>query len=236
MGLPKNLIPVVETFTSIQGEGRNLGQPYIFVRVGGCPLRCRFCDSEYTWTPKQDEIVEVGDLAQKIGEEIERTGIRWVSITGGEPLIYPRQISVIMQSVPGWFHIETSGRYYDKEVHNLSDIWSMDIKTPCTNEVQERDLVHLKMMRAQDQVKCLIESEEDVEYAARVREMLGGSTPLILQPFNVNVDNESDSKNDILIGSYRWLVEKVLANPKVWPNVIVSPQVHVLLWGNKRGV
>jgi len=238
MGLPREKIPVFEQFVSIQGEGKNLGVPYIFIRVGGCPLRCRFCDSEYTWTLDPLSIKKTSDVAKWAYEALYSRDIDWVSITGGEPMLYPEQLKDMMLF---WrnksrnnikVHIETSGRFYDEHVHRMCDLWSMDIKTPCTNEVQESDLDHLQYMRTCDQVKCLIEDEDDLNYARLVHERLGGRCELVLQPFNMNVDRNDPGKTSVLLEQYHWLVKKILDSKVTWPNIIITPQVHVLIFGN----
>jgi len=245
MGLPRDKIPVLEEFVSIQGEGRNIGVPYVFIRVGGCPLRCRFCDSEYTWTVSQDSIQEVKCVAQRALRKCDDHSISWISITGGEPLIYPGQLYDMMdfwadRNTFVQVQVETSGRYFDEDVLRTCHLFSMDIKTPCTDEVDEKDLEHLKYMRHCDQVKCLIEGSKDLDYAMMVRRMLNPEVPLILQPFNTMVSDDGgceccsqSRKNDKLISKYKWIVESVLMGK--WVNTIITPQIHVLMWGNTPG-
>ena len=154
MALSSKQIPILEQFVSIQGEGLNVGVPYVFIRVGGCPLRCRFCDSEYTWKFNKDMIQSVYDVADQAVGAATRHGINWISITGGEPLLYPGQIlnmisCWMLSSIRLKIHIETSGRFFHHGVFSACDLWSMDIKTPCTNEVNEDDLRYLGHMRPQ---------------------------------------------------------------------------------------
>lgn len=238
MGLPTDRIPIEETFVSIQGEGLNIGVPYVFVRVGGCPLRCRFCDQESSWHPKSEWITSVKSVSDWVLNEINRRGLTWISITGGEPMLYPEQLKDMMlywrkaTDAKAKVHIETSGRFFDEHVHGMCDLWSMDIKTPCTNEVNADDLEYLKHMRSCDQVKCLIESGDDLNYARRVHKLLDGKCSLVLQPFNINPDNENSDKTLILLESYQWLVESVLKGSYAWSDTVVAPQLHVLIFGN----
>jgi 7-carboxy-7-deazaguanine synthase len=241
MGLPHDKIPVLEQFVSIQGEGLNVGVPYVFIRVGGCPLRCRFCDSEYTWKFKKEDLCLIYELVNWVVREARRHGISWVSITGGEPLLYPDQLYTMLKM---WdecglkTHIETSGRFHDKRVHKCT-LWSMDIKTPCTGEVQEDDLKFLVHMRRKDQVKCLIADREDIEYARHVHRELSGRCILVLQPFNTDLtpDGSLENMRYQLLIKYGWIVEEILsAFSSPWPNTIITPQIHVLTWGNKTSV
>jgi len=239
MGLPTTKLPVLELFTSIQGEGRNLGVPYVFLRVGGCPLRCNFCDTEYSWHVKPDQIVDVSKIIEDMVNMAGRQGIEWISITGGEPMIYPEQLKDIMTVLykEGFkVHIETSGRYWDATVHGMSHIWSADVKTPCTGEHRQEDMHWLGKMRKEDQVKCLISDEADLDYALAANRILDGKCPMVLQPFNEEIDSSQDKyigRSVYMVKSYKWLVESVLKDVEEWKNIIIAPQVHVLLWGNK---
>lgn len=237
MGLPTTKLPVLELFTSIQGEGRNLGVPYVFLRVGGCPLRCNFCDTEYSWTVKPDQIRDTSEVSLATLHMAASQSIEWISITGGEPMIYPEQLKDMMEV---WYkaglktHIETSGRYWDATVHGMSHIWSGDIKTPCTGEHRVEDLHWLDKMRAEDQVKCLISDEVDLDYALMANQKLDGKCPMVLQPFNtdIGVYKSCAGRSAVMVKSYRWLVESVLKDVAEWKNIIIAPQVHVMMWGN----
>ena len=231
-----NKISVVEKFISIQGEGRNVGVPYAFVRVGGCPLRCNFCDSEYTFRPKFDSIVSVDSIIEWIIEQ----DIKWVSITGGEPLVYPVQLKKILKELSNrfYFHIETSGRYYDRDCHKMSDLWSPDIKTPCTGEQDDKWKEWIEYLRPCDQVKFIIAHENDLEYASKILWQIPYGCKIVFQPFNeltdLAINPESTlAKRHMLLEKTKWLTERVLKLR--WKNVIITPQLHVLLWGNKAG-
>jgi 7-carboxy-7-deazaguanine synthase len=263
MGLPTDKLPILEEFVSIQGEGRNIGKPYYFIRVGGCPLRCNFCDSEYTWTPTAESIMDVEGAVDRAIEACAVNNIEWVSITGGEPMIYPKQMVTFIRLLKEKskhklkVHIETSGRFYDPSVHVLCDIYSPDAKTPCTGESMDGFFQGLHGMRPKDQVKCLISNEDDLNYANRVNKALAGICPTILQPFNQEIATDSVANMDPAIAATRNMPGEDGANPTVmrramavslrwlldtfhdrcskgerWQNVIITPQIHVLAYGN----
>lgn len=230
-------ISIVEKFISIQGEGRNLGIPYGFVRVGGCPLRCFKCDSSYTFQPGLDSIVDVDDIVLWCLKQ----HVDWISITGGEPLIYPAQLKHILNrlNLSGYkTHVETSGRYYDRDCHRLSSLWSPDVKTPCTGEQDDKWKEWIDYLRPQDQVKFVIREESDFDYVEPIHELIDGRCPSVFQPFNELVDIEDRKESLIvkrsgLIERTKWITERLLKYK--WKNVIITPQLHVLLFGNKAG-
>ncbi|QQR84206.1 7-carboxy-7-deazaguanine synthase QueE [Candidatus Peregrinibacteria bacterium] len=97
-----------EIFYSIQGEGKNLGKPSIFVRLGGCNLACTWCDSKFTWHPKYQDN-HLSDLG-KIVDEVKKYPCKHLVITGGEPLLQQKQIAGLMNLLLGYTaEIETNG-------------------------------------------------------------------------------------------------------------------------------
>lgn len=260
MGLPEDKIPILEEFVSVQGEGVNVGKPYYFIRVAGCPLRCNFCDTEYSWQADMSQLQSVVDVAKRAIETCEKFNIEWISITGGEPLLYPKQVVKMLglfNTIGLRSHIETSGRFYDDSVHRYCDIYSPDAKTPSTGEAMKGYFKGLDFMRANDQVKCLIGSEEDFRYANALNKILGGVPTMVLQPFNTMIKTDSiknmtpemanDRPTEVdadrvrrhLGISLQWLLETFnarLAHGEVWLNTIITPQIHVLAYSNRRGV
>lgn len=107
--------PVLEAFASIQGEGLFLGEPQVFLRLAGCPLRCRYCDTPHSWqlnARERDEWHTPFQAACRIAEVERAAGgsKRTVSLTGGEPLAYP-DFAVELASLIGSraLHLETAG-------------------------------------------------------------------------------------------------------------------------------
>lgn len=258
MGISKNILPVLEQFVTVQGEGLNVGKPYYFIRVGGCPLRCNFCDSEYSWVPKSDSIMKVADVVNRAITVCARNNIEWVSITGGEPMLYVPQLIDIIEGLHEHHikvHIETSGRFYDEKVHMMCDLYSPDAKTPCTGEQMDGYFKGIENMRSCDQVKCLISDYNDLSYAYSVNKAVNGRCTMVLQPFNTNILTEATKnmsevmrnsrplepiqKNLLrsnLCNGLRWLIEAYQRSTEsgdLWKKVIITPQIHVLAFGNE---
>ena len=122
--------PIIEIFSSFQGEGLLIGERQIFVRFAGCNLNCNYCDtndskSEKSGTPMTPD--EVGDEINKLLTPDCRT----ISFTGGEPSLYPDFISEVGKNFNLKIMLETNGTLPDKidSIENL-DIVSLDIKLP----------------------------------------------------------------------------------------------------------
>lgn len=117
--------PVLEAFASIQGEGRYVGQPQVFLRLRGCPLRCAWCDTPASWTWRGDEtarvaapsgtrrepaLVDVATAAAWI-DELDPSRTRPLSLTGGEPLLWT-DFLLALKPLLGErrLHLESAGR------------------------------------------------------------------------------------------------------------------------------
>ena len=174
---------ITEIFKSIQGEGTRSGLPCIFVRLTGCNLRCTWCDTAYAFHGgtkySLDEVLEkVGVFA---GGGTSRTSL--VEITGGEPLLQPETPGLAERLLASGYTvmIETSGERFigrlPKEVIKI-----VDVKCPDSGEPDTFDPRNLEELGANDEVKFVISSRRDYEFArefsrehrlsARVREVL----------------------------------------------------------------
>ena len=142
-------VGVLEVFASIQGEGRFVGEPQVFVRLAGCPLRCRWCDTPHSWALPTEETARtwVGvpgarrreeglatpfRVATWVGE-VEEGAPRTVSLTGGEPLLHPDFLLALAPFLGGRrLHLETGGAHPDAlaRVIDVVDHVSLDLKLP----------------------------------------------------------------------------------------------------------
>lgn len=144
-------IPLLELFPSIQGEGSYFGEPQVFVRLAGCPLRCRWCDTAESWSfpgpeaPRSaelwlggiptEEVPAWAGAAEVLGHlgRLDPTGRRTVSITGGEPLMWPEALLALRGVLPyRRLHLETSGAFPRSlaKVADAFDHLSVDLKLP----------------------------------------------------------------------------------------------------------
>jgi 7-carboxy-7-deazaguanine synthase len=137
--------PIHEVFSSIQGEGAFVGEPQVFVRLEGCPLRCAWCDTPHTWTLPKDQggapdwqasavrsWCSPTQVAERI-KELDPSGRRSVSITGGEPLMWPGFIRALRGLLPERrLHLETAGAFTGalRELIGILDHVSADLKLP----------------------------------------------------------------------------------------------------------
>lgn len=157
---------ITEIFKSIQGEGTRAGLPCIFVRLTGCNLRCTWCDTAYAFhggTKKSiDEILAaVGELAGRAPH-----GPRLVEITGGEPLLQPETPELAEKLLAAGYEvmIETSGeRFIGALPRDVVKI--VDVKCPDSGEPDTFDLANLDALSPNDEVKFVISSRRDYEFA-----------------------------------------------------------------------
>lgn len=180
---------ITEIFKSIQGEGTRAGLPCIFVRLTGCNLRCTWCDTAYAFHGGQK--LSVDDVMDRI-ESLNRradgssAGITLVELTGGEPLlqeeIYP--LAEQLLAVGYTVMIETSGERFigrlPKEVIKI-----VDVKCPDSGEPDTFDLRNLEELTAHDEVKFVISSRRDYEFArefARSHHLTGKVREVLFSP------------------------------------------------------
>jgi 7-carboxy-7-deazaguanine synthase len=176
-----NTMVIEEIFLSIQGEGTRAGLPCIFVRTTGCNLRCTWCDTAYAfYGGKKMSVEEVFAKVQELSRGADgkagnsdasknaehRTEIRLVELTGGEPLLQPEIIPLAKQLLAAGYTvmIETSGeRFIGKLPREVIKI--VDVKCPDSGVADTFDLANLEALSSADEVKFVISSRRDYEFA-----------------------------------------------------------------------
>src|SRR5262249_40165855 len=158
------MLRVTEIFRSIQGESTHAGRPCTFVRLTGCPMRCVWCDSEYTFTG--GEHLSIDDVMQ----QVHSLGCKLVEVTGGEPLAQKEAFALIRRLWDEDFEvlIET-GNYVSTAAVDPRAKIILDIKCPASGEEARNDWSNLEHLRDDvDEVKFVVANEDDWLYARRV--------------------------------------------------------------------
>ena len=208
---------VSEIFQSIQGETTHAGRPCAFVRLAGCDRRCRYCDTSYAWEGGQDLSVE------QILEALAPFKTRFVTVTGGEPMLQADTPLLCRRLLEKGFEValETHGGVpldgLPEQVRRI-----VDVKTPGSGE-EDRSFVNLAHLRAQDEVKFVLTSEDDFRWAVEICRRFGlpERCPVLLSPVMGEVDPQ-----DLV----RWLLASGLA-------ARVNLQLHKIIWpARTRGV
>jgi 7-carboxy-7-deazaguanine synthase len=208
------MLRVTEIFRSIQGESTHAGRPCTFVRLTGCPMRCVWCDSEYTFTGGDHYSID------SIVDQVAAFGCRLVEVTGGEPLAQKQAFELIRRLCDDEYEvlIETGGYVSTAALDPRASV-ILDIKCPASGEEPRNDWSNLERLRAdKDEVKFVIADEGDWIYARKLikKEALESRTKAILiSPAWGQVDLQQ------LAG---WIAGSGL-------NIRMQLQLHKYIWG-----
>ncbi|MDW8479067.1 MAG: 7-carboxy-7-deazaguanine synthase QueE [Xanthomonadales bacterium] len=207
---------MTEIFLSIQGEAEQVGWPTVFVRLTGCPLRCRYCDTAYAF--------HGGRLMgrEEILAAVRDHGVRHVCVTGGEPLAQRGCLELLAALCDEGYAVslETSGAL-DIAAVDPRVIRVVDLKTPGSGEVARNRWGNLEHLRPGDQLKFVLRDRADFDWAAaqvRERDLASRCTVLF-----------SPSWGELPAAT---LAEWILAERLP---VRLQVQLHKLLWGDVPG-
>ncbi|MCC6598625.1 MAG: 7-carboxy-7-deazaguanine synthase QueE [Alphaproteobacteria bacterium] len=222
---------------TLQGEGALIGRPTVFVRTGGCDYRCVWCDTPHAvksafrdeWKPMQ-----AGEILGKI-EALSGGQPLVVSLSGGNPAIQPLEGLIDLGRARGYgFALETQGSIAQSWFAKL-DVLTLSPKPPSSQMVTDWAAFDACLAAAGDGPQIALKSVvfDDLDYAyARVAAARYPHLPLYLQPGNHKIQGQSD--HEALMARMRWLADSVAKDR--WFSATVLPQLHVMLWGNQRGV
>ncbi len=160
---------ITEIFKSIQGESSYAGLPCIFVRLTGCNLRCKWCDTAYAFHGGTKYSLD--EILRRVGEfsgdrENGDRNVRLIEITGGEPLLQPETPELAQRLVDAGYTvlIETSG---ERDISGLPRevVKIMDVKCPDSGESGKFNLANLEALEKKDEIKFVIASRRDYDFA-----------------------------------------------------------------------
>jgi 7-carboxy-7-deazaguanine synthase len=214
--VPADRLKITEVFLSLQGEARDAGWPTVFVRLTGCPLRCQYCDTTYSFFG--GEWRSIDDLLA----EVAAHGVRHVCVTGGEPLSQKRCLDLLRRLCDQGYvvSLETSGAIDIADVDpRVSRV--LDIKTPGSAEVARNRWENLPLLTAHDQIKFVICGREDYEWSREVlrEHRLHERCDVLFSP----------SKDQV---SARDLADWIVADRLP---VKFQMQLHKILWNDEPG-
>lgn len=188
--VPDDELPVIECFYGIEGEGIDIGEPRILLRVGGCRVSCLNCDTPNSWGLKSSQTMKVSDVIDMLNALIDEHKVSTVAITGGEPMHYSKQIKQIADKLADNYvrlWLETSGYVLDKDTFDYFHFVSFDVKTPCTGNAVFTDGAIAKMKEffannpiITGQIKFVVDNERDFEWIeANFTDWLKNGVPVL---------------------------------------------------------
>ncbi|HSE32535.1 MAG TPA: radical SAM protein [Pyrinomonadaceae bacterium] len=214
------MLRVTEIFRSIQGESTHAGRPCTFVRLTGCPMRCAWCDSEYTFTGGDHYSLE------DVMARVHALGCQLVEITGGEPLAQREAFELIRRLCDEGFEVlvETGGYVSTADVDERAKI-ILDVKCPASGEEPRNHWPNLGLLRAdKDEVKFVVADAGDWDYAQTVihkYDLQTNAKAILISPAWEQIDLKSLAD---------WVSSSGL-------NVRMQLQLHKYIWGpDVRGV
>ncbi|MDP3136372.1 MAG: 7-carboxy-7-deazaguanine synthase QueE [Burkholderiaceae bacterium] len=207
---------LTEIFFSLQGEASRAGLPTVFVRLTGCPLRCSWCDTTYSFTGGEPATLE------SVLIEVAKYPARQVCVTGGEPLAQKECLLLLSALCDAGYDVslETSGALdiaaVDPRVARI-----MDLKAPDSAESAKNRWENLALLNPRDEIKIVIASRTDYEWARQVlhQRQLDSLCPVLFSPAQGLIEARALAE---------WILEDGL-------NVRFQMQLHKLLWGNIKG-
>ncbi|HVQ39565.1 MAG TPA: radical SAM protein [Pyrinomonadaceae bacterium] len=213
------MLRITEIFRSIQGESTHAGRPCSFIRLTGCPMRCTWCDSEYTFSGGQ--YIPIDEVLKQVRE----FGCKLVEVTGGEPLAQDEAFTLIERLCDEGYEVlvETGGYVSTERVDSRAKI-ILDVKCPLSGEEARNCWPNLDRLRPdQDEVKFVIAGLDDWTYAKQIieRYQLDSRAKILISPAWGSVDLKDLAD---------WVSSSGL-------DVRMQLQLHKYVWGPEtRGV
>ena len=214
------MLRVTEIFRSIQGESTHAGRPCTFIRLTGCPMRCTWCDSEYTFTG--GEHISIDDVMA----QVRGFDCRLVEVTGGEPLAQREAFDLIGRLCDAGYEVlvETGGYVSTEDLDQRAKV-ILDVKCPASGEAERNHWPNLRRLRPEsDEVKFVVADRVDWDFARKVvreYDLENLARSILISPAWEQIDLQELAN---------WIVESGL-------NARMQLQLHKYIWGPEaRGV
>ena len=213
-----------EIFYSLQGEGKLIGVPSLFVRLAGCELRCTWCDTKYAWPADAGDDYSIEELSQKI----LAFETRHIVITGGEPMTNPQLTDLLKAIADPSRHItiETSGIEYIADLP--CDLMSISPKLANSTDNGQSHLninaLQKLIANYEYQLKFVVDRPEDLNEIAQCLESLEN-----VNPYNILLMPQAQTRKEH--------TEKLPALAEICKQTgfTLAPRLQVILWGNEKG-
>ncbi|KUO95975.1 7-carboxy-7-deazaguanine synthase QueE [Ferroacidibacillus organovorans] len=221
-------LPLVEIFETVEGEGTQAGYPTVFVRLFGCPLRCTWCDTPYSYAPAKAEFtMSIDEIVLRVASYKSAR----VCLTGGEPLMYRDHSATLLQALAELprlvdVHVETSGAIditpFLQDVKSSKVRYIVDYKLKESGETANMVEANFTALRPQDELKFVIASDDDFDEAMAVLDRFHPLCTVLVSPVFGAMEPDH-------------LVDRLLKEGR--PHVKLNLQIHKVIWDpNRRGV
>ncbi len=214
---PEGQLRITEIFLSLQGETNTMGLPTVFVRLTGCPLRCQYCDTAYAFSGGKLMSLDT------VLDTVQNKGVRYVTVTGGEPLAQPNVHMLLTTLCDEDFivSLETSGAV-DISGVDPRVVKILDIKTPGSGEVSRNLWENIDHCDTKDQIKFVICNRRDYDWA----KLKCDEHTLSKKVADVLFSPSADELGATELAD--WIIEDRLP-------VRMQIQLHKYLWGDQPG-
>ena len=239
---------VSEQFTSVQGEGLDIGRPFSFIRLFGCNYYCSWCDTKYAVQHWSDTFYERTPI--ELAEWATTQGNVAVCLTGGEPLTAPATLLLDLvrrlKDAGHYLDVQTNGTIFRSALAPLIDSWSVSPKLGSSQMIERPDILRRYLAASKDGTlygrlifKFVIAHPQDLDLTwdllASIPDIAQQHIPIILQP-----EGLEHADVEAYAAALRWLTESVAmgagaARWHAYP-LRVLPQIHRIMWGGKRGI
>ena len=220
------LVVVSEIFYSIQGEGTLAGTPSVFIRLSGCPLKCKWCDTQYAWDANEGDDIPVPEIVNKV----VHWPCRFVVITGGETMVNPQlpELTTALKERNKHITIETSGINFIAglacDLMSISPKLSNSVQSGKSPVLQYLSSLKQLVRRYPYQLKFVVDSADDLSEIQQVLKQIGGvsAEKVMLMP--------QAKKMDELIAKSPMVAELCRE-----AGFVFCQRLHILLYNGEKG-